>query len=151
MIKDQNEMKELLKHEFGDKPPSLFAKGVMRKNTKSVLADVLKSNVTPLSVLLRNPYHVIDGGQLLYLIKWSTGHTYDQECDMYVRQVFDNFGTDITVIFDRYLEAMSTKVAEQQRRATQNTSPDIIFELDMTVSTLQNRFLANRRNNLLDT
>ena len=29
---------------------------------------------------------------------------------------------------------------------TQNTSPDIIFELDMTVSTPQNRFLANQGN-----
>ena len=48
------------------------------------------------------------------------------------------------MIFDGYREAMSTKVAEQQRRATQNTSPDIIFKLDMTVSTHQNLFLANR-------
>ena len=42
---------------------------------------------------------------------------------------------------------MSHKVTEQQRRATENTSPDIILELDMTVYTPQNRFLANRRNN----
>ena len=50
------------------------------------------------------------------------------------------------MIFDGYREAMSTKVTERQQRATQNISPDIIFELDMTVSTPQNRFLANRRN-----
>ena len=41
---------------------------------------------------------------------------------------------------------MSTKLPERQRRATQNTSPDNIFELDMTVSTTQNCFLVNRRN-----
>ena len=41
---------------------------------------------------------------------------------------------------------MSTKVTEQLGRATQNTSPDIILELEMTVSTPQNRFLANRSN-----
>ena len=51
------------------------------------------------------------------------------------------------MIFDGYREAMSHKVTEQQRRATENTSPDIILELDMTVYTPQNRFLANRRNN----
>ena len=50
------------------------------------------------------------------------------------------------MIFDGYREAMSTKIIEQQRRATQSSSPDIIFELDLTVSTHQNRFLANRRN-----
>ena len=76
----------------------------------------------------------------LYRIKWSTGYTYDKVCDMYVRHVLDNFGTEVTVIFDGYREAMSTKVTEQQGMATQNTSPDIIFELDMPVSTPQNRF-----------
>ena len=65
---------------------------------------------------------------------------------MYVRHVLDNLGTEVTVIFDGYREAMSTKVTEQQQRDTHNTYPDIIFELDMTVSTPQNRFLANRRN-----
>ena len=64
---------------------------------------------------------------------------------IHVRHVLNNFGIDVTVIFYGYREAMSTKVAEQQRRATQNTSPDSIFELDMTVSTPHNRFLANRR------
>ena len=92
---------------------NLFDKGVTRKNTKIVLADALKSNVIPLSVPLRNPSYVIDAVQLLYRHKWSTGHTYDQVCDMYVRHVLDIFGTEVTVIFDRYMEAMSTKVAEQ--------------------------------------
>ena len=73
-------------------------------------------------------------------------HIYDQVCDIYVRHVVNNFGTEVTVIFDGYREAMSTEVAEQQRRATQNISPDSIFELDMTVSTPHNRCLANRRN-----
>ena len=34
VIKDQNEMKEHLKHEFGNKSSPLSDKGVMRKNTK---------------------------------------------------------------------------------------------------------------------
>ena len=55
-------------------------------------------------------------------------------------------GAEVTAIFDGYRKAMSTKVTEQQGRAIQNTSPDIILELEMTVSTPQNRFLANRSN-----
>ena len=74
---------------------------------------------------------------MLYCIKWSTGYTYAQVCDMYVSHV---------LIFDEYREAMSTKITEQYRRATQNTSPDIIFELNMTVFTPQNCFQANGRN-----
>ena len=87
VIKDQNAMKEHHKHEFGNKPPSLFDKGVMRKNTKTVLAYALKSNVTPMYVLLRMPYYIIDSEQLLYRIQWSTGYIYDLVCDMYVRHV----------------------------------------------------------------
>ena len=61
-----------------------------------------------------------------------SSYTYDQVCDMYVKHILDNFGSVDT-----------TTVAEQQRRATQNTSPDLIFELDMTFFT---HFLVNRRN-----
>ena len=128
-------MKKHMKHEFGNTPPSLFDKGVMGKNTKSVLADALKSNVTPL-----------DGGQLLivvvpYQVVLHVINMIKYVLDMYV---LDNFGNEVTVIFNGYWEAMSTNVAEQQRTATWNTSPDIFFEL--YISTAQNCFLANRRN-----
>ena len=115
VLKDQNEMKQHLKHEFGNNSPSLFDKDVMRKNTKMFLhADALKSNVTSLSVPLRNPYYlIIWWAVVIYRIKWSTGYTYDQVCDRYVRHVLKEFGTEVAVLFDGYREAMSTKVAEQ--------------------------------------
>ena len=79
VIKDQHEIKEHLKHGFGNKPPpSLIKMSCAKTERAHVLADVLKSNVTPLFVPLQNLYYVIDGGQLLYRIKWSTCYTYDQ-------------------------------------------------------------------------
>ena len=42
VIKDSSEMEGYLLHEFAKQPPSLFDKGIMRKNTKSVLANILK-------------------------------------------------------------------------------------------------------------
>ena len=41
---------------------------------------------------------------------------------------------------------MSTKAAEQQRRATQSISADIMFECDMKTTTTQKTFLANSKN-----
>ncbi|KAL8606327.1 hypothetical protein ACOMHN_050807 [Nucella lapillus] len=146
VINPQEEMEQYLRHEFGSKPPALFNKGIMRKNTKSVLANVLKSKVTPVAAGLQNPYYIIDGGHLLHSVKWPAGSTYDQVCDEYVAHVLNSYGKVSTVIFDGYNDIMSTKVAEQQRRAIKNVSPDILFELDMSVTTHQNLFLANHRN-----
>jgi len=46
VINDNAEMEGHLRHEFAKQPPALFDKGVMRKNTKSDLARVLKSKVS---------------------------------------------------------------------------------------------------------
>ena len=74
VIKDQNEMKEHLKHEFGNKSPSLFDKGVMGKNTKSTCyCWCIEVKCHSIVCASSKPYYFIDGGQLLYRIKWSTG------------------------------------------------------------------------------
>ena len=54
---DQNDMNEHLKHEFGNKPPSLFDKSVMRTNTKSVLADALSCHSIVCASLQSIPCH----------------------------------------------------------------------------------------------
>ena len=118
----------------------------MPKTAKSVLADKLKSNVTPCSEGLETPYYIIDGGHLLHVVTWPRDCTYAQLCETYTSHVLNHYGTDSTVIFDGYTDHMSTKVAEQQRRATQHMSPDILLEPEMVASTPQNQFLGNRHN-----
>lgn len=45
VIKQHSGIEDHLKYEFIKQPPALFDKGLMRKNTKSVLANVLKAPV----------------------------------------------------------------------------------------------------------
>ena len=49
-------------------------------------------------------------------------------------------------MFDGYGRSASTKTAEQQRRATQSISADIMFECDMKTTTTQTTFLAKCKN-----
>ena len=149
MIRNRADMKDHLKHEFSKHPPSLFENGMMRKNTKSAFANVLKAHVDPLSIdNLQNLLHVIDGGHMLYSVTWPSVCTYQDVIDNYVAYVLNNYGPETRVCFDGYSNLpMSTKVADQCRRTTdQNVSLDILFELDMLVTSSQHIFLGNRQN-----
>lgn len=146
VIQESSEMEDYLLHEFAKQPPSLFDKGIMRKNTKSVLASVLKSKVNVHLELPDNARFVLDGGHLLQSLPWPADPTYNQVCDQYVSHVLVHYGPGSIVVFDGYGSASSTKSAEQQRRAKQNTSPDIVFELEMKTTTSKKAFLGNGRN-----
>ncbi|KAG0714018.1 hypothetical protein GWK47_001709 [Chionoecetes opilio] len=80
VIRESSEMEEYLLHEFAKQPPSLFDKGIMRKNTKSVLASVLKSKVNVHLELPDNARFVLDGGHLLQSLPWPADPTYNQRC-----------------------------------------------------------------------
>ena len=82
VIKDQNEMKYHLKHDFGNKSPSLFDKGVMRKNTRSTCSCwciELKCHsivcVSPKLILCHRwwtvVYTVSSGLQVIHMIKYG--------------------------------------------------------------------------------
>lgn len=149
VIKQPSDMEDHLRHEFSKQPPALFDKGLMRKNTKSVLANQLKAPVSPVSTDdLESPYYVVDGGHLLQSVSWPTdldGCTYGDVCDKYVSHVVNSYGK-CTVCFDGYA-TMSTKVAEQNRRSLRQTiSADVVVELHRPISTDQRSFLANRTN-----
>ncbi len=65
----------------------------------------------------------------------------------YTEYVFRCYGCWSFVYFDGYgEEAMSTKWAEQTRRAGKNTASDILFNLDTKVTYPRDSFLANNRN-----
>ena len=49
-------------------------------------------------------------------------------------------------MFDGCDSSASTKPADQQRRATQSISADILFECDMKTTITQKAFLANSKN-----
>lgn len=148
VISDPREMKDHLAYEFSKYPPSLFQKGMMRKTAKHALADVLKKYSRPVSGdMLQDPIFVIDGGHLLHHVDWPNDCTYGEIIASYTQYVYRCYGGWSFVCFDGYGEAaMSTKWAEQTRRAGKNTASDILFDLDMKVTCSQESFLANKKN-----
>ena len=147
VINKHQEMKDHLTHEFSKYPPSLFDHGLMRKTAKHTLADILKSRTKPVSAdLVQNSIHVIDGGYLLHQVEWPKNCTYADVINSYTRYVCRHDGESF-VCFDGYSEGgMSTKWAEQRRRAGKHTSPDILFDLEMPVTCTQQSFLTNKKN-----
>ena len=152
VIKSDKEMKEYLQHEFCRYPPALFDKGMMRKGVKSILAQVLKEKVTPLSLVpaVNNPYYIVDGGYMLHSVPWPKADcTYKDVCNVYVDYVVRNRGgsSNCTVIFDGYDDTTySTKLAEQDRRAAKNMAATVVFSPDTVVKTKQTEFLSSRSN-----
>lgn len=147
VIKDDSSEMEAygLVHEFAKQPPSLFDKGTMRKNTKSVLTSVLKSKVNVYLQVPDGANFFIDGGHLLQSLPWSADATYiNQVRDHYISYVIiDHYGSEVVVVFeiDGYGSVLSTKNAEQQRRVQQKTSADIVFDVEMKTTTAGELFL----------
>ena len=145
VMKDSSDMEDYLTYELAQQPPSLFDKGFMRKTNKSVLATHLRSHVTISSEIPSHSIFVLDGGYLLHTIQWPQDATYQQVCNAYVKYVTDHYPNDCIIVFDGY-RGLSTKSSEQQRRATQQTSADILFERNMKVTCNANAFLHNKNN-----
>lgn len=82
---------------------------------------------------------------MLHSVAWSSVCTHQDVVTNYVAYVLNNYGPEALACIDGYSNLpMSTKVAEQCRRTTgQNVSPDILFQLDMLVTSSQHAFLGN--------
>ena len=89
---------------------------------------------------------VLDVGHLLHVVPWPTAVTYKQVCDAHITYTVQHYGDQSNVVFDGYGRSASTKAAEQQRRATQSISADIMFECDMKTTTTQKTVFANSTN-----
>ena len=89
---------------------------------------------------------VLDGGHLLHVVPWPTPARYKQVCDAYVTITVQHYGGQSVVVSVAYGRSVSNKAAEQQGRATQSISADILFECDMKTTTTQKAFLANSKN-----
>ena len=89
--------------------------------------------------------YIFDGGNLLHRVPWPENATYDHVADAYVSYVTGHAG-DKFVVLDGYVDVLSTKLVEQKRRATPNTSMDIIFTHTTAVIDSKESFLRNRKN-----
>jgi len=75
-LKGKDELMEYFKYEIAPYPLSLFITLGMRKNVKSILYDEFKA--TDGNTERNTTLHVVDGGFLLYRVKWTI-----QKCKMF--------------------------------------------------------------------
>src|SRR6218665_604000 len=71
-----------------------------------------------------------------YLTRTCTCHRYVQR----------HFGLNTVVVFDGYESSNSTKVVEQQRRASKGVSRDLLFNEQIKAVSTQESLLANAKN-----
>ncbi|KAG1651513.1 Glutamate receptor ionotropic, delta-2 [Nymphon striatum] len=133
-------------YELAIEPPSLFRDGLMRKSPKSALAQLLRSKTPLESRLPDDATYIVDGGYLLRVVIWPPNSTYGEICESYVSYTLRHYGNEAIVVFDGYESAMSTKSAEQKRRATKSSSRDIMIDESMSTVTTQSEFLSNDAN-----
>ena len=145
VLKTSSDMEQFMSYELAPQPPSLFHGGVMRKPTKSALGTLLKSYAPVHANIPNNCQFVIDGGHLLHSVIWPQSSTYKGICQCYITYILKHYGAGTTIVFDGY-RTLSTKAAEQLRRAKKSTSRDILFDLNMQTTTSQTAFLANNHN-----
>lgn len=143
MVKDDQEMRDILKWEMSPYPQAYFNKFGMLKNTKSdLLKKFEKSNISPRGA---TSFYVIDGGFLLHKVKWTVGQHFSDILESYVRYIDRHYGKNVTVIFDGY-EKLTIKSAERNRRAKSKASRDIKFNESMPLTISQEKFLLNSKN-----
>lgn len=136
-----------MKYELAPQSPSLFDDMSMRRPKKADLAKLLQDAAPCGTSTPDDGIFVIDGGHLLHKVIWPRPATYNDVCTAYTRYILKHY-CDIaspTVVFDGY-GTLSTKIAEQKRRAAKTPSADIIFTESMTTTTTQEQFLTNENN-----
>ena len=146
ILNNSAEMEMYLTYELSPYPTSLFKDGILRKNDKSDLTSNLKQGIEPIRCIEELSIFIIDGGYLLRKCVWDSKFTFKEVCLKYIKFIHDNIGMDVTVVFDGYNSLMSTKRAEQRRRASKGTSPDILFDEHMKPTTSQEAFMTNSNN-----
>lgn len=112
MKKSDEELESYLKYELAPYPLCLFDEIGMRKSPKSVLYSLFQS--IDINLSKDTSLYIIDGGMLLYRVKWSTNSTYEKIFQDYISYLRRNFGNNIIVVFDSY-DGESTKSVERSR------------------------------------
>ena len=145
-VSTPQEMQENLKYEFARAAPSLFEKGLMRKNDKSVLGHLLRDGYA-LDVQAPTPgeQHVVDGGKFVQTVPWPpTSENYEDVLNEYIRYACNNYSPHSHFVMDGYEDENSVKIAEQKRRIKGNVARDIIFKSDTKLSKFtKSEFLNN--------
>ena len=151
--RDEVHLKSALQHELCSHPASLFGKNLlMREADKPVLADEVWKIVDQHAQLPKDSTYVLDGGNLLFKMKWKKGTTFENIFKSYVQYVLKNYGKNSIIVFDGYPETPSTKDTTHIRRKAitlgrcVNITPHMKLNMSKQsfMSVLKNKNLFNR-------
>lgn len=143
----QQKLRTYLEYELSSRPPSLFDDVSLRKGTKSSAIKIFEYAVIEEEAIDRtNVSVIIDGGFLIHYVSWPKDCNYGCIIQCYSKYVLQNFGRNVTVVFDGYPEDCTTKQEEQNRRAAKHSSSDISFDSNTRCMTAKEDFLGNKRN-----
>ena len=116
----------------------------MRDSKKSKLRDYLTKNFLQAELPVGSITHIIDGGALLYSVKWIPDTTYRDIVKQYQSYLLSTFGL-CTVIFDGFDDCPSTKDIKHHVRGSK-TLQTVTVDLNKRVTVAQEKFLKNGRN-----
>lgn len=143
MKKSDDELESYLKYKFAPYRLPLFDDIGMRKTVKSNLYSLFQS--IDVHFNKESCLYFIDGGMLLFRVKWPTNCTYTIILTEYTRYLKRNFGGNIIVVFDAY-NAQTTQIIERNRRSQKIACKEYQFIRDMTLNVTQENFLSNYKN-----
>ena len=146
-MRTEQQLHNIFKFELCSYPPEIFeAKLVLRPANKPALADAIWALVPAVVVgpTCKSQY-ILDGGSLLHRIPWHCGTTYNDICQQYTNYVTRHCGYAI-IVFDGYLEELSTKDSAHQRRTGCRTGLNVDFTSDMVMKSKKEEFLSNKTN-----
>ncbi|KAG7255643.1 hypothetical protein CRUP_008469 [Coryphaenoides rupestris] len=117
----------------------LFNKAGFSKTSLKELTDPLNLTNQPCSSL------AVDGGWLLYMVKWEQGQTWQEIADSYLSyvQCLGSRSQKIIVVFDGY---SSSAKDHDHIRCTKNSCCDLQFRPDMIHLTPRAKFMDNTHN-----
>ena len=138
-----------LQYELTPIPLSLFSNKDLKMNKANKVA-FSKSSLKGLTDTVDRTDQacqslVVDGGWLLYMVKWEAGQTWQEIADSYLRYVkcLGKESRRITVVFDGY---NSSQKDHDHIRRTKNSCCDMQIRPDMIASTTRAKFLDNTHN-----
>ena len=148
VITSPAEMKMYMQYEFSKYASSIFEKGLMRKNTKSVLGTLIKgASGTKLCGKRPEELYIVDGGKFLKSGPWCENGTYRDVCNEYIVYAKQHYTAHAHFVMDGYDDLNSTKKGEQARRIKGKVSRNIVFNEETTLSEYtKGEFLNNEEN-----
>ena len=147
---DETLLQKALAHELSSHPASLFGNnGLMLEADKPSLGDeiwnVAEKNVT----VPDDVTYVLDGGHLLFKMKWKKGKSFEEIFRSYENYVLKHYGGNSIIVFDGYPDEPDTKDTTHLRRKLRKSGKCVNITPHMKLNMNKENFLSVLKNKQL--